>query len=132
MGNDPFTDKLSPVAVWNPAQALESLKAEQDLVGSSSEAALTENRLTRAAPIAADVIIHLAQYSSNERIRLSAAQMILDRTLGKVTDAGTVGGVVDPFMQLLQQCVVDDATRGQAISVKSYEHLTPPDEESDG
>jgi len=95
---------------WDPARALLELKQEQDALGADfNEAALTERRLRTHAPIAADTLVHLMQYSSSERIRLDAAKTIMDRVLGKVSDAGLMsnGGELDPFQQLLNQCIVD-------------------------
>jgi hypothetical protein len=112
MGNE-----LSPT--WDPQQALLALAKEQELVGpDSNDTLLTEQRILRAGPIAADSIIHLARYGSTERIRLDASKYLVDRILGKEAMSGS--GTMDPFQQLLAACIVDDKTKqGTAIGITS-------------
>jgi hypothetical protein len=127
MGNDFTTPTVGTASDWDPARALVELKAQQDVVGDTNELILTSQRLLRGAPIAADVLVHLSQYGSTERIRLDAAKYLLDRVLGKSTDGLAPEGVRDPFQLLMEQCIVDSKTRGRAIEVTSSADPTPDD-----
>lgn len=105
---------------WDPGRALVALKAEQDALGAdANEMLLTEQRLLRGAPLAADVLLHLMQYSTNERVRMDAAKSVLERVLGKPGEGVGGGAPMDPIQKLLQQCMIDSATKGTAISVTS-------------
>jgi len=90
---------------WNPKRALAALAGERDLAGNEkSMTQIAEGLLEENLPQAVIAIAHMAQHSPNERIRLSAAQYIVDRNLGKITDQGMVGES-DPLESLLGACV---------------------------
>jgi hypothetical protein len=54
-----------------------------------SETELAEKILLEAAPAAAQSVVKMAVSDPNSRVRLSAAQYILDRTIGKNGDGPT-------------------------------------------
>jgi hypothetical protein len=70
---------------------LEALNLERSVHGQSlSDTELANQILTRAAPQAAQEIVRLAtSRNSNERVRFQASTYIIERTCGKVGDAGT-------------------------------------------
>jgi hypothetical protein len=89
---------------WDPGRALLQLKEEQDSNLDSNDILRTEERLRKNGPIAAEALIHLAQYSTNERIRLEAAKHLLDRVLGKPQEGGlNPTKTVNPLEALLSQ-----------------------------
>jgi hypothetical protein len=65
-----------------------------------SDIAEAERILSQAAPIAARTLVDLCANGINERIRLQAAQYIVDRNFGRITDAGSRGGD-DPLQSIL-------------------------------
>jgi hypothetical protein len=90
---------------WNPKRALAALAGERDLAGEDkSMTQVAETLLEENLPQAVLAIVHMSQHSPNERIRLNAAQYIVDRNLGKITDQGMVGDS-DPLERLLGACV---------------------------
>jgi len=112
---------------WDPQAALLELAKEQEVLGlDTNDTLLTEQRILRAGPLAADAIIQLAQYSTSERIRMDASKYLLDKILGKEAMSG--GAAVDPFQQLLAACIVDDKTkqRGTSIGITSSYVETEP------
>jgi hypothetical protein len=61
----------------------ESVTLERDVFPEKSPGELAEKVLEDAAPHAALSIVRIATNDPNSRVRLSAAQYIIDRTLGK-------------------------------------------------
>jgi hypothetical protein len=74
-----------PQRDWDPKSALEGLIFEAQLDGGDSPAA-TSRILREHALIAAQSICHLAAYASTERVRLQAAEWIVERVLEERLD----------------------------------------------
>lgn len=83
--NQSMTNSNEPQSYeeWDVQQALDDAIAEKTLLSTSYEDQ-TRNHLQRAAPAAARSIINIALYSQTERLRLQAAQYIIDRNLGRI------------------------------------------------
>lgn len=58
-------------------------------------------RLDAALPTALDRIISLIQHADSDSVRLRAAQELLDRTVGKVTDKLKVSGDQDEPLEIV-------------------------------
>jgi hypothetical protein len=71
---------------WDAAEALDSLKMERSVNPSETEEEMARRILREASAAAAQSIVHIALNDPNSRVRLSAAQTVLDRTLGKIGD----------------------------------------------
>lgn len=102
-------DKLRPEQErdWVPEEAIAALRMERtvmDPLGSYEDQA--RQLFRENAPNAAASIVHLAVHSINERTRLSAAQYVVDRILGKVGD-DTFGAEKNPAQALLEGLVRD-------------------------
>jgi hypothetical protein len=70
---------------WVSDDDIEALGLEKAVHGDESMTALAERMLVEAAPMAARTIVHLATNpGTNDRVRLTAAQYIMDRTCGKI------------------------------------------------
>ncbi len=100
---------LSP---WDPVHALESLTDERRAGLDEDEYALARRLLRENAPNAVLAIVHLAQNSSNEATRLKAAQYVVDRVMGRVTEGGLLDEANDPFTRFLAQCVSEVGENG--------------------
>lgn len=128
MGNDAYSPAIStphtssPEDVWDPGRAVMRLKAEQDANLDTTDIARTEEKLLKAAPLAAEALIHMMQYSSNERIRLAAAQSVLDRVLGKPDNGGLGGNAQDPIERLLSLIAVNSAATAVATTSQAAGH----------
>jgi hypothetical protein len=81
---------------WDPDEAIESLQMESSVSTDESPDKTATRLLNENVPYAVLAIIHLAQHSTNERIRLEAARYVTDRVLGRVQDTRP-GGQKDPF-----------------------------------
>lgn len=91
-----------PTQEWNPQALLADLMLDSQF--DNHDAAATVSRILREhGAVAAQSIAHLAVYAGNERVRLQAAQYIVDRTLTEGLDAD---------IQLLQ---AQQALVGQAL-----------------
>ena len=92
---------------WDPDTELQSLEMDRTMDGYADPSSTTSvgdavNRVFReGAALAAKSIVHLSQHSPSERVRLSAAQVVIDRVIGRVADQ-TPTGVTDPITELLQ------------------------------
>ena len=93
---------------WDPERALASLTSEAQIFGlephQQAQKIFAEN-----AASAAMVIVHTARYGENERVRLQAAEYVVERTLGPV-GSGTAEEA--PWEALLARCVVSVQQRG--------------------
>lgn len=88
---------------WDPDAALASLTDEVDALDSGDETKTTERILRQALPAATAAVVNAALYSTNERIRLEAAKLIMDRCLGTVAQSNPLGAVKDPLAQLVEE-----------------------------
>ncbi len=96
---------------WVPSAALDALSAEQSLnmdnPDAETPAEYAHRMLDEWAPAVALSMIHLALYSLDERLRLTAGRYLLDRSLGSPR---TAPELVDPtnsaFRQILDGVVV--------------------------
>ena len=92
---------------WDPDAELQALEMDRTMDGYADQQSPTSvgdavNRIFReGAALAAKSIVHLSQHSPNERIRLNAAQTVIERVVGRVADQ-TPTGVTDPITELLQ------------------------------
>jgi hypothetical protein len=76
--------KVAP-AVWNPKELISQLMLESQYDGGDS-AATTARLLREHSLVAAESIAHLAAHAHNERVRMQAAQYIVDRVLNSALD----------------------------------------------
>ncbi len=100
-------------------EEIQSLESER-LFRNESEVDAA-NRLFKESllPVAA-AVVHTALFGRNERTKLTAQQMILDRTMGRVQD-NPPEPERDPFKELLASCVRDlDEIQG-TVAVGSIE-----------
>jgi hypothetical protein len=123
MGNfEPFTDggthaseRRGEMESWDAKAALASLADQRAALNNAgapvNETLLAQTLIKRNLPLAVQSIVHLAMYSDNERIRLSASQYLIDHGLGKPGSDGLDNGqgAGSPIEKLLDQILVDDA-----------------------
>jgi hypothetical protein len=89
---------------WNPEAQLEDLMLESQF--DAGDAAATTARLLREhALVAAESIAHLSAHAHNERVRLQAAQYIVERVLDSALDH-------DIVMQRAQIKLIGQAMQG--------------------
>lgn len=90
-------DGLPPIdhEAWVPSHALESLRMERTVNPTETNEQLTQRIFKENLPTAAASIVHLAVHSSNEKIRLSAAQYVVERNLGKPDTASQLRASAD-------------------------------------
>jgi hypothetical protein len=81
---------------WNPEDAIEQLVLESAALEVGNPVDTAQNILKDNAGRAALAVVHMAVHSRDERIRLKAAQYVLDKVIAK-------NGVDDPFADLLKQ-----------------------------
>lgn len=96
-------------------EELEGLTLEQTLTGESQQA-YAQRIFQDNAVAAAYAITKLAKYGAAERIRLQAAQYVVERVLGRVQD-NPPKPEADPYETLLMQCVeavTPDSTNTQS------------------
>jgi|SRR5215472_15025667 len=74
-----------PERDWSPREALQSLVFEAQMDDGNVVAA-TARVLREHALLAATSIAHLAAYSANDRVRLQAAEFIVEKTLDAQLD----------------------------------------------
>jgi len=85
---------------WNPDDALKSLTAEETIMEHTKES-LAKSIFDQNAPIAAQAIAHLAQFSENEQVRFKAATYVVERCMGRLQDAPPLHD--DPLEAFLQE-----------------------------
>lgn len=86
---------------WLPDSAFQSLRLEREMVHPEESNAQTSRRmLDESAPVAVAAILHIAKYGTNERTRLTAAQYVVDRVLGRIGD-DVNAGEKDPLEMFL-------------------------------
>lgn len=100
---------------WDPDAALESLKMEDDIHTTETNAVTAKRLLEENVPGAVLAIVHLSQNSHNERIRLDAAKYVTDRVLGKISDVNAAG-VEDPFASIAEWLTSSEQTPAAAGS----------------
>lgn len=94
-----------PIVPWDPKHALEALTEEQEVMGETVED--QAKRIFRdALPVAAMAVVHLAQYSGNEKTRLEAARYVVERNVGRLQDMAIVG-IDDPMAALMAEIVTE-------------------------
>ena len=96
---------------WDATEAMERLRAEKVLDGidlssaNQGEINQTTRRILReAAPIAAMALVHIVNFSPNERLRQQTAMYIIDRNLGRIGEM-TSTDAKDPIEALIAQCL---------------------------
>lgn len=80
---------------------VKALAEERDITG-DDEQAQAERLFKEHLPSAVLTIISLARNAASERVRMSAAQYIVERNLGKITDR-TIAEEQDELRQLVQE-----------------------------
>lgn len=91
---------------WDPETALRDLKdpIEVSLYDGESPADTARRILKENAPLVAKSLVYLAVNSPNERVRLQAGIYVMDRNLGRISDAGPLfADHSDPLMKLLTE-----------------------------
>lgn len=85
MSSDPYDPVHNPTCYkdWDAEKALQDAVASHTLQV-ESYVDQTRRHFEQAAPAAAMSIINIALYGSNERTKLTAAQYITDRMLGRI------------------------------------------------
>jgi hypothetical protein len=104
-------------SAWIPDEILDKVNrdAQERLDGrkamnlSRTDTELVKAQFAEAAPLAAASIIHLATHSTNERTRLSAAQYVVERAIGRPGEDGTQGGK-DVIMEFLEDVMNTSAS----------------------
>lgn len=87
---------------WDPDAAAASLSMESTVHAGETPEDLAERLLREGLPSAVMSVTHLAVHSTNERTRLAAAQYVIDRNLGRVTEVPIgIKGAEDPLKKLL-------------------------------
>jgi hypothetical protein len=89
---------------WDPIKAVESMAAEREVLNLDFDKQ-TEDLLRENGPIAAQVIAHTMQHSTNEKLRFEAAKYVTERVLGKVEGSGLKPKGNDPFQELIDASV---------------------------
>lgn len=91
---------------WDPDTALNALTAER-LLDDGDDVSAAERIFKENAVPAALSIAHLAVHSPNERIRLAAAQYVVDRNLGRIGDTDPLKQAEkDPLFQFIKSVSV--------------------------
>jgi hypothetical protein len=80
---------------WNPEDAIAQLQLECDALDIGNPVDTARSILADASTKAAASIAHLAVHSRDEKVRLSAARYILDKTI--INE-----GQIDTFAELLK------------------------------
>ena len=93
----------------------------------------TKRIFERNAMGAAQSIVNLALASTNDGVRLKAAQYVVDRTLGRVQDAKPVTiDPDDPWSKLAADCVRDmEPEKFEALRASVHQAKVTPSFESD-
>lgn len=96
-------DNLNPLSENFKVQSIEEVESER-LARREGPTDTAQRLFTDYAPAAAQVIVHTAIYSKNERVKLQAAQHILDRAMGRVQDNPPTPPN-DPYQMLMAACM---------------------------
>lgn len=100
---------------WDPDAALESLKLEQATYAEAESPEDTCRRLLKEnAPRAILSLVHIANHSANDRVRLDAAKYITDRVLGRIIDS-TPAGTQDPLERIAQLLAEPENQNASAV-----------------
>jgi len=78
-GRDSDSDNQKPGKEWIPDEALESMVMERSLHEGENNVKTSRRLVDENLPIVAQSMIHLAIYSSSERIRFDAGRYLMDR-----------------------------------------------------
>lgn len=91
---------------WDPEAVKQAIDMDLHLGdGASTSEQLAIKRIRDNAAFAADSIVYLAMHSENESIRFKAAQYILDRVMGRVTDTPITESTEDAYSRLMEGVV---------------------------
>lgn len=71
---------------WNVEDALRSLEIERTVHGDLTSEQIAKNIFDENLVPAALAIVHLAQHSPNEKMRMDAAKYVLERIMGRIGD----------------------------------------------
>lgn len=85
-------------------EELERLTFARELTG-ETEVQQAQRIFVDAVPIAAEALVRIVRFSDNERNKLQAANLILDRAMGRVQDNPPIMPD-DPYTLLLRECVI--------------------------
>ena len=71
---------------WDVEDALRSLEIEKQVHPDESSKDIAKRIFDENTVPAALALVHLAQHSPNEKIRLDSAKYVLERVLGRISD----------------------------------------------
>jgi hypothetical protein len=87
---------------WDAEEALQNLTAER-MLDDGDDLAASERIFAENAVGASLSIVHIALYSSNERLRLDASRYIVDRNLGRIGDTDPLKAIGnDPLFKFMK------------------------------
>lgn len=89
---------------WNPEKVKQAIDMEMHVNGKKPEEVATK-KLREALPAAVEALVQVALYSDNETLRCKAAQYIIDRNMGRVTDVPMGYKGSDPLTNLVEEIV---------------------------
>jgi hypothetical protein len=98
----------APSKQWMGADAVKSLAAEANVVEDIDEYDTAKRIMRTNLPLAAHAIAHILMHSDNERLRMTAAQYVVDHALGKPTMAAAPASAAtqtDEFADFMAECV---------------------------
>lgn len=91
---------------WDPEAVKLAIDMELEFSeGQSSAEKLAMRKIRDSSAFAADAIVYLASHSENESIRFKAAQYILDRVMGRITDTPITESTEDAYTRLMDGVV---------------------------
>ena len=105
------SNHYSSPTTWDPLGTKQAVDLELNFDASGEEGptaataeALARKKARGAVPVAMDSIIYLATYSENESLRFKAAQYLVDRVLGRISDTPMFNTIDedDPLTQLVK------------------------------
>lgn len=93
---------------WLPQKALDRMQMDLIVNADLTRAQLSEKIIEDAAPIASYTVVDMAANAEDERVRLRAAEYILDRTNGKPRTTSTLNITpTNPVLEFMQGVVVE-------------------------
>jgi hypothetical protein len=99
---------------WVPEEAIEALNMEKRVNPAESAEDMAERIFEENLPVAAQAITHLAVHSGNAAIRFKAAQYVVDRKLGKLTDPSNLNkGDKDPLVAWMEEITSERVPSGK-------------------
>jgi hypothetical protein len=85
---------------WVPDEALAGLRMERQVRSDESDEEVARRIFLENLPVAALAIVHLAQHSGTERVRLDASKYVVERNLGKIGEDPDAGGALERMIEV--------------------------------